>query len=300
MTWQCWQLTYEVKSPLHIGYQTIGNIQRTRYYIPGKNFWGVATSRITLFLKLSDFQSTGEFVRDNIRFGYFYPALSPDKPLLPRFTDIGWEYGSASQDKFESDFISSFAGTAISSNTNSAEEGSLHEVEYIVPYHRRDKLPVLFTGHLFLKENATYQGKLFGWDNGDVILRDILNEFSIGGERRYGFGSLKLKDKDDKRIIDNRLWNGWEIKLDGDMPLLSTQKEKEPILAHCLAESVEADGNIEPLVGREWVNKETNSVYIGAGQKVARLGICWIPGSLLKNKTTIFKIGAFGIWLKQN
>jgi len=39
MTWQLFQVTYELHSPLHIGYHKIGNLQRTRYYIPARNLW---------------------------------------------------------------------------------------------------------------------------------------------------------------------------------------------------------------------------------------------------------------------
>ena len=37
MTWHCFRLTYELRSPLHIGYHKVGNVQRTRYYIPARN-----------------------------------------------------------------------------------------------------------------------------------------------------------------------------------------------------------------------------------------------------------------------
>jgi len=294
LTWQCIELTYRVLSPVHIGYRVTGNIQQTRYYIQGINFWGVTVNCIMPYFQSVDYHGAGEFIRDNIRFGYFYPSVSPEEPLYPVFTNDGCLFGgktiadSITKDNFEAGFISSLAGTAIAGKTSTAAEGSLHEVEYIAPYHRRQKKPVVFCGHLFLRKNAVFNGKRIGWNEGDICLREVLREISVGGERRYGFGRLRLHN--DKFLDDNVLWHKWKFDLSNEEPLIYVQEGYNFLLAHFPAEEIKAQGEIEPLVSRRWSTG-------GPGRKIVYSGFYWKPGSTV-DVNSIFKIGSYGIWRK--
>lgn len=294
MTWQCIELTYRVLSPVHIGYRVTGNIQQTRYYIPGLNFWGATVNYIMPYFQSVAYHRTGEFVRENIRFGYFYPSVFPDKPLYPVFADDGYLFGgntsadSITKDSFEAGFISSLAGTAIVGKTNTAAEGTLHEVEYITPYHCQQKRPVVFCGHLFLRKKSVFNGKTIGWNEGDICLREVLQEISVGGERRYGFGRLRLHS--DKFLDNNVLWRKWKLDLNNNEPLIYVQEGDNFLLAHFPVEEIKAQGEIEPLVSRRWSTD-------GPGRKITYSGLYWKPGSRVKTNGA-FTVGSYGIWRK--
>ena len=95
MDWQPYRLVYQAKSPIHIGYRTLGFIQRTRYYIPGRALWGAITANLTrAYGSYEQYGPVGEDVKSSILFSYFYPAPEPDKPLLPCFTADGLMFAS--------------------------------------------------------------------------------------------------------------------------------------------------------------------------------------------------------------
>ena len=76
--WEKINVVFKLKSPLHIGYIPFKGsvISPTRYYVPGRNFWGAITKRITEYLyknpKTEDYKETGKQVIENFRFSYFY------------------------------------------------------------------------------------------------------------------------------------------------------------------------------------------------------------------------------------
>ena len=276
----------------------MGNIQLTRYYILSKNLWGATTAGLAAQFGTVDYSSVGSFVRENIIFSYFFPSIDPDSPFLPELNEAGcWMMGELRQEEFESGYIGSFAGTAVSAGTNTAVDGSLHEIEYISSHNKCDgSKQVVFTGYVFIKKGADYNGHEVGFMSGDYKLSEILSLISVGGERRYGFGRLQLDNKYCRPIEDKSILNGcWEIALDTDIVTVKSVKENAPFLAHCCISGVSVVGNLEPVVGREWVSDSASSNRKGAGQSVKRLGVCWVPGSTVK-KNTVFKIGNYGIW----
>jgi hypothetical protein len=42
-----YHLVLRLRSPLHIGWNKTGNVQRTRSYVTGRNLWGALTMRLT-------------------------------------------------------------------------------------------------------------------------------------------------------------------------------------------------------------------------------------------------------------
>ncbi|PKM79172.1 MAG: hypothetical protein CVU88_07160 [Firmicutes bacterium HGW-Firmicutes-13] len=67
----------------------------------------------------------------------------------------------------------------------------------------------------------------------------------------------------------------------------------ERLLAHAEAEGLEAAGEIEPLVGREWRSDLKRNRY--AGQQVVFNKLCFAPGSFLKEPAD-FLIDKYGVW----
>ena len=76
MKWRCYDLLYEAKAPIHIGFRKLGIVSRTRYYILGKNLWGALTARLARkIMKNYDpgiYEKVGKFVKKNVIFTHFY------------------------------------------------------------------------------------------------------------------------------------------------------------------------------------------------------------------------------------
>jgi len=155
--WESYLTIFKAKAPVHIGYKQIGVLKTTRYYITGRAMWGAITANLTRALfgnpDAENYQKVGEFVKDLIRTTYFFPAFEKDKVndsqewsdaktgnylvFLPEYSENGLKFGKIPKEKFEQTFIGSFVSTALESETKTAEEGSLHEFEFV-----KDKIRV--------------------------------------------------------------------------------------------------------------------------------------------------------------
>jgi len=257
MSWQKFHVVYELHSPLHIGYHKVGNVQRTRYYIPARNLWGAVTEALTRRgfsthgVSSGDYQQVGEWVKKHCAFGYWF-VYENSKLLTPCYCKDGLKYDNLSVSEFERRYLDSHVTTALDSRTNSAQHGSLHEVEFIAPYSRQNGARTRVSGLVFLDDEAKKELN-WGW----------LSNLQVGGERRYGFGTLRLV----------------EMKSEGD-PITCTRpcqsvSEDKPFLAHVsVATNIQIRGQIEPLVGR--VTSQSHAF----GSSLTSAIVCWTPGSI--------------------
>lgn len=295
ISWECRQVEYEAVAPVHIGFRTVGNVQETRYYIPARNFWGAAVA-LTARAVGVQYEEVARFVGNNLRFSYFYPCIRPGQPLIPRF-DKAWRYATPeggfelSPEEFKCHFVSSVSMTSISGETRSAMEGSLHHVEFLCQHSSWSPSErVRFSGFVFLRANAEIAGERVRWAGGGLELSRIMREVFVGGERRSGFGRLRLASA--TPLEDGCLWNLWQADL-GSEDLAITALEKEtPLVAHCRVAGVDARGRVEPVVGREWTSFGGGG---GAGQLIRREGICWVPGSAVELGTRL-KVTETGVF----
>jgi len=296
MSWQVYEWKFRLKSPLHIGFHKIMHFFRTRPYVPGKLLWGTLTAKLTPMIGINDYQKTGMFLKKAFRFGYLYPYVE-GKLYIPLYTEEGLKFGDLKQNDFEEKFISSLASAAIDAESLTAEEGMLHEVEYINPYTTDDGKPVYLKGLLWLREFEENDIRL-SRNNDELIIiynkisfnfKDPLsNRFQIGGERKYGFGLVELKEFN--KISSNE-FNEWSGKWDEeDEEVCISINSDNPIWSHLLySNNISIKGNIEPLVGREWEAEK------GAGRKLISHGLFWTPGSVLCEDRR-FKITEFGFF----
>ncbi|NJL05800.1 MAG: hypothetical protein HC911_13020 [Chloroflexaceae bacterium] len=273
--WQQYQLILRVLAPTHIGWNKIGNVQRTRPYVTGRALWGALTARLTRDQHATpteaDYRATGRWVHEHLALPYLYPAVQHNgtyRLLLP------WD------DTTPARILSSYTSTALEPSRYAADEGLLHEVEYIAPYTCDTGEPVYLVGLLFLA--ATGQEQL-------ASLCHALQRLQIGGERGYGWGRLRLVD-----LSLCAPCTSWDLFCTTYAPELSHPRPRltltpaSPLLAHTIARVGPAQGELEPLVGREWA-------AAGAGQHLAYNGVCYAPGALL-TETANIEIGSYGIW----
>ncbi|MFW0885016.1 hypothetical protein ACMCNP_08290 [Candidatus Acidulodesulfobacterium sp. H_13] len=302
MGWKAYLLVYKAKSPIHIGWHTLGYIELTRYYITGKAMWGAFTANLTRAREENNteaYQKYGELFKEDVLLSYFYPALDSDIPLLPKFTDKGLEYGECSKSEFESLFIKSYSRTAVLPGSNTAEDESLHESEFIAPCVGDKQSPVYFVGYIFIKDGAkTRDNESVGWDSENVQLKGALSEIFVGGDRKYGWGKLSLVDMGKTReVIDSKFFGIDLILNDTDVKI--ELNEEQYIPAHLVKDDLKLKGNIEFLVGREWgtikiLKNKSEETHSGFGQKISKAEICWAPGSVMPKQNNL-TIGTFGI-----
>ncbi len=281
MTWKAHKVVFRLLSPMHIGWIKQGNLQRTRPYVTGKALWGALTARLTRdFPKLGgDYKCVGDCVHKQLAFSYFYPAICETVDL--------WPWGEKA-DEFAWRYLGSYASTALNYSRNTAEEGSLHETEFIAPT-TRDGQPVYLVGYIFERQDFERQNCTLPW-------WDVLFRLQLGGERTYGWGRVRLEARSSPLFRGEKFFvDGLEIVLDGDRPVLRASKDV-PLLAHALAAEFQGRqpvsdvrGPIEPLLGRE----TDPQGQFGASLPPAR--ICWPPGSTLTAHAEII-IGEYGIW----
>lgn len=310
MKWKALRLVYQAKSPIHIGCHTLGYIKLTRHYVPGRTMWGAITANMTRTYGkngVGAYSVFGKIFKTKILTSYFYPAFDMDKPLLPRFTEQGLKYGipgstCLSKADFEKCFINSFGQTAILPQSNTAEDESLHESEYISPniYEAGVCKPVFFIGYLFIREDAVFDGKKIGWNNSEIALKPALKDVFVGGDMKYGWGQLTLCNNPTNEGHQKKIF-GNEFSEKNKRPCIEIPNDS-PLPAHLSIDSkIDTKGDIEPLVGREFgtVEDSKGEKRTGAGRKISPAELCWLPGSVITvDMLQTFIISAFGLLLK--
>lgn len=297
MNWHLYSLTFQLKSPLHIGFHKVMHLFRTRAYVPAKPFWGALTAKLTPQLQSTEYKKVGNFLKKAMRFGYFYLS-DGDEVFIPQYREGELKFGNLSQIDFEKRFISSSASTAIESSSFTAEAGMLHEVEFVNPYTVNDGRPVFLKGLLWISELSEEDASIMienddfyiTYNNIQVKFSRLIGTLQIGGERKYGFGKLKLKklEKINGKHPENLGFTG-KWKEDGNKVKLEL-KESNPIWAHVKhTTDLKIKGSIEPVVGRDWNSK-------GAGRKISNYGLYWTPGSIIMESKTFEITKVYGLW----
>lgn len=289
MTWTAYRVVFKLKSPMHIGCGKVGNVQRTRPYVTGRVFWGALTMRLTRdatsgsATDSSQYQAFGDKVNSQLAFTYFYPAIAQSKEnLLKEDQDNRQDYKISfpwnNESQFRHRFLSSYTSTALVYPRQTADEGLLHEVEFLSPRTLNKGEQVYLVGYVFEKEGCKLNWKV------------ACKRLQMGGERGYGWGMVELVSKLDKSV-EKDLFDGQAVfNGDGDNPIIQAAR----LLAHTSATGLTATGEIEPLVGREWRSHNSPNRY--AGQHVEKFGdACWVPGSVIERSQN-FEIQNFGIW----
>ncbi|MEW6735562.1 MAG: hypothetical protein AB1489_30000 [Acidobacteriota bacterium] len=221
----------------------------------------------------------GELIKEYISFTYFYPEDQNGKPLFPYFTNKGLMYGAddyaLDPDVFAWRYLNSYASTALDYEFNSAQEGTLHEIEFLSPYTRRDDNIGSYTTFL--------QGYIFVKSGFSIPWQKMLREIQIGGERKTGWGKLRLQGEP---VVTTNLFDLLECDFTTDRPRVKVEFGK-PLLAHTLVNKTnniskdlfQVSGEVEPLVSRAWAQDK------GAGKLVELIAICYLPGSILTSNT---------------
>lgn len=185
------QLIFKQRQPIHIGVGGYGVINETRIFIPGWTMWGALT-------KVYNMQyNNGELEEVSC----FWPCFDKDgkAPLLPNFKDGEFYLGDYPESKFKAKFVDTFVATAINPISRMAKDESLHEINVILHGAKKDFIENE-------KEKQLYWTGILKVDNKNIFLQKGL-KITVGGDSRYGLGSMELTKIDainkDSKIFEN-------------------------------------------------------------------------------------------------
>ncbi len=302
--WKAYRLVFRVKSPIHVGYRKYGNLMQTRPYVPARTILGAITSRLTrsIFVPTTDwkcYRLIGETLNEYTRFTYFYIATEGNSDFEIHFP---WR----NPEEFYHRFIGSHVSTSLQSSIKAAEEGSLHETEFISPRSINDNRQVYLLGYVFVKcctkshtisefiNNVAKKWKI-SHDISNILkrietllncsghLKSQIKTLTLGGERGYGWGRVDLVEFEE--FNERKLFKEYPYSAESDAPTLTVPKGSH-VPAHVLANTeLPLNGPLEPLIRREWRRF--------AGSDVVFDGVAYSPGARVEEDLplTIMPLG---------
>lgn len=324
MSWKAYKVKVKSRGPTLIGHTNLGVINQSRYYIPAKNLWAMLTAYLTKchinksvcdwdlikkYARQKDYYHVGKEVDNHVKFSYFFPS-NGEEVFYPNFSESGIKFGGSTKENFEKNFIGSFASTAIDRGSGTALEdmgedekerkGSYHEVEYI-------KGSTTFIGYVFIHDNFKLNEEIVDKEKVKKILKMAFKYQGIGGERNYGFGSFEVLSVDEEEEKEIKLFDSkTKVKLDNEKITISNRNNSHlTAFSHLyidtekgkkLEKIQDLNGDLEPLVGKEWSDKKSNqNTAIGPGKHSSEAKVCLTPGTSFKSESEI-TIGEKGIW----
>ena len=257
-----YKLVFKQIQPIHIGYRKWGVVNETRLFIPGQTIWGALTNAYGTKKKWEkeDFEDNNNKAIFE-RITCFYPALKNkdknDNILFPKFENGELCLGGYVKSEFRYKFIETFVSTAILQEGRQAKEGSLHELDVVLPKSKDGKLALYWIGLIKLDENS----------GAYAFLTEGL-KFFIGGDNRYGLGLVKLEGK--KKEENLELWN-----LNEDGRLVYNYNEND-FLKNFLQfnNSIKFEGDLELIAefnfqkNRPLIEKNNLEYFITPGSKI--------------------------------
>jgi len=244
--------------PIHIGYKKHGVIAETRLFIPNFTIRGAFANQYGQ-KNNGDFKQANESIFNNI--SCFFPTFDKkgkeDNILFPEYKNGELYLKSEnneqySEKKFRNEFTETLISTAISPQSLSAKDESLHEIDIILPKSKTDtKKQLYWVGVIKISENEK-----------DKI--EEITEIFVGGEQKYGFGLMKINN--DYSNIEEETYKKWNPH-DNNLP-------ENMILRHFneYKSDTKFEGTIEPIIefnySKENIRNGEGKYYITPGSKI--------------------------------
>ncbi|ACX51950.1 hypothetical protein Adeg_0808 [Ammonifex degensii KC4] len=338
MSWRAYRLLFRLETPLHVGWRRVGNCWQCRPYLPAYPLLCALAARLTesglrFGGSSSDpYHNTLGWLREHVRFSYFFPALPEKDGSPPRVTVflpcyqkggsltfrkrvLGAGAPAEGQDpqelpaaEFDYLFMDAQARTALSYPERTARAGALYHFEFLRPCSREHEgfggpRPVFLTGYFFFDEEA--ESRLLGDPApGDERFGFLFDRLQVGGERRLGWGLLRF-ESEERVGGGTRLFGepGLEPVLEGGGPRLRVSSSGDPVLlAHGVCPEgapVKVEGPVEVVLKRKTGFEGNRRV---SGRRVEVLGEgenrpLFLPGSRLSPAGSLtVDITPEGLW----
>lgn len=288
MPWTAYQVILRLHSPLHIGWGRLSYLQRARPYVTGRALRGALVSRVARNKNESGetpgdpYRAVSKTFAQFMAFTYFYPALKNGN---------GWEakFPWNREAEFRRRFLNSSVSASLEYPRQTAAEGLLYETEFLSPYTLDSGEPVFLMGYIFVEEERL-KTETYDW-------KSALCRLQLGGERGYGWGEARLAEGGLKPISpDEKLFGEICFDFSKNRPFVCLEPGQK-VLAHTEAKCSVLQGQIEPMVGREWrADNPKNRERKHIGQHLAFDGMYYAPGSATLGQAK-FVIGEGGYWL---
>jgi hypothetical protein len=240
-------LDYQLQTPMRIGHRKIGNLQTTRLFVPGIAVWASAVNQLARHFAgrspdgKNPCQYWGEFLRSHCRFSCLFFCDPKGSLILPGDPDRPGDGQEIARE-----FLDGSTHTAINHRAMKAEEGSLHELEWILPIGRSGRKALLegWIDIAIIQEAG--QGPTLDVEDNEAfvswqgqrarLLQDILNGATVGADLHYDHGRLALRGSEKTGLVAEishayRPVPGW---------LLAGRGER-------------ARGQLEAVTGRGWL-----------------------------------------------
>mgnify|MGYP003971631371 CR=1 FL=1 len=200
-----WALTLRLLSPMQIGAGTLGMIEKTELFIPGRVLWGALTNMLTRQLchrpTGREFLAIGSALgKDGSRTGTLFPSTDGGKSVWrPRFSanDRVWINSHDLDPRLDGDMRRLLATSVASNSTDPTrmvtDDRSLHSTDMISDLFRgKDgKIhPVCFKGTVELPETLSVAGQDVRLDGS--VITTALNAARLGGGRKRGWGQIEV------------------------------------------------------------------------------------------------------------
>ena len=285
MSFKGYYLSYQIKTPIIVGYNDPMGFERTRYYIPPINMMGAFAAS----LSRNSSASTGHMRRldEYFKFSTFFLSDDGVNALYPRLTPEGsLFYGTKGLSllDFSGRFVSSKAGLQY------GLPRSLSESEFIMPKNGISGNQNYLVGYIFVKQGAEKEG--FGsWLH-------CLKQLWLGEEINYGLGRIVLNELKEVGSAKGEYFlfsiEGIKFFLGNDEIIVSYEVPS-PLLSHAFIDNERGRiasiyGVKEPVRGR--VDLLGGQVHFGQEEAY------WVPGTLIYpyGNSVEFRVGNNGIW----
>lgn len=201
------RIVFKACSPIQIGAGSLGMIERTLLFVPGRVIWGALTDSLVRSLFPSP---RGEFYEEagtelkKGRFSTFFPCFTIEEndsalhrmiPCIPEHAFIAEDQPEVKLDQGEAEYrlCGSSASTALDPTRMAAKDGHLHSTDLILPFwnpkdRTQKKHPTTFSGYLELPGQIRAGGADIPLD--EARLRKCFSRMRIGGGRKNGWGVI--------------------------------------------------------------------------------------------------------------
>lgn len=282
-----WRLVLELRSPMQIGVGSLGMVEKTDMYIPGRVIWGALTATLVrqkiLTPSYSNFQKIGGLLGPHETFfSSFFPSF--DKGIsewLPIFNKnnrswVKYICGEKifdprqirSEKEMQAILISGQAGNATDPIRMATFDESLHETDIISPVIREGKkmIPVCYTGVVQLPEKISIPEDDIHFDISADTLDSAFNQCRLGGGRKRGWGivrviSVKNESPLEETLNTRKYPDGSELLTSSTHPV----QEKDSIY----------NGRAFLAVYRQYCKRK------GLGRQLSAAQLCWETGTVL-------------------
>lgn len=206
------KLNYSLNSPIHIGFNKSGFVNKTRYYIPGYTIAGAMVFNLSNVINLPIDTILNKSMEYLFVSTFFFKDNST--VFFPNLKDH--QMGNLDTYDFESKYLQIYQSTSIDPSTYTAKESHLFEYEFI------------FSPSLMVEGVIAFDDTIFNFNS----LIKALSILNVGGKISKGNGLMTLQNYDS--LSENEFYN-----------YLNCTTTRIPIAVEFL--KCKYLGNVEPL-----------------------------------------------------